>query len=159
MFFNPRKSKFPTNAQIEIWILNRNKETGRAIAKQKNVTPAFVSKTLKEANNRIKDLLESSANANKIKLDFINVKLGFARGQSQMLNVKTFITFSPSNGVQVWYEHKGDCANCEVYDECRSALLQEFKERNLKIDSPTLAPTDLGEKLFEELEVLSNDKE
>ena len=158
MFLTQRKSKYPTDAQLEVWMLTRRQQSGRAIARQKKVSPAFVSQTLKEANHRIKALLENEAKVNKIKLDHLDVALGFARGYSQMLRVKTFLTFSPTNGIQVWYEHKGDCASCELYDECRSALLQEFKERNLKVASPTLAPTDLGEILFDTLEALNDDQ-
>ncbi|MFW9997023.1 MAG: hypothetical protein ACFFD4_33580 [Candidatus Odinarchaeota archaeon] len=140
-------------------MLNREKYSGRAIAKQKKVTPAFVSQTLKEANERIKALLQESARANKVKLDYLNTELGFARGQSQMLKLKTYITFSPVNGVQIWYEHQGDCVDCEVFEDCRAALLQEFKERNLPIDNPALAPTLLSERLFDQLEALINAKE
>ncbi|MHA2324595.1 MAG: hypothetical protein ACXACB_04275 [Promethearchaeota archaeon] len=159
MYVIRKKSKFPTDTQLEIWMLNRKNFSGRAIAAQKKVTPAFVSQTLKEAGLRIEALLRDSAKANKIKLNYLNTELGFARGQSQMLKVKAFITFSPINGVQVWYKHQGDCAECEVFEECRAALLQEFKERNLPIESPTLAPTHLSEKFFEQLEVFINAKE
>ena len=55
--------KYPTRAQVEIWILKRNNLSGRKIAQQRDVTPAFVSKTLKEANKRIKSLLKSSDKA------------------------------------------------------------------------------------------------
>ena len=158
MFYINKKSKFPTEIQVEIWKLNRDKVSGRKIAKEKEVTPAFVSKTLKEASKRIENLMLDHARANKIKLDLVNIELGFARGFSKMLNVKAFITFSPSNGVQVWYEHKGECASCELLDTCRSFLKIEFDERNIKLESETLAPTDLGEKLFDKLEALSNDK-
>jgi transcriptional regulator len=152
-----KKSKFPTDAQIEIWVLNRKKKSGRVIAKQKNVTPAFVSQSLKEAKQRIEDLLKDSARANKIKIEVLNSELGFARGQNQQLKTKAYITFSPINGVQVWYEHKGDCAGCDVLEECQTALIQEFKERNIPIVNQTLAPTHLSEIFFNHLEALIND--
>ena len=152
MFAIQRKSKFPTDTQIEFWVLNRDNYSGREIAKEKKVTPAFVSQTLKEANERIDTLLRDAAKANKIHLNYINKELGFARGKSFILKMTVFITFSPTNGVQVWYKQKGSCVGCEVYDECRTALLQEFKERNLPIDNPTLAPTHLSEILFDYLE-------
>lgn len=147
-----RKSKFPTDTQIEFWVLNQKNYSGRKIAKERNVTPAFVSQTLKEANERINALLRDAAKANKIKLDYVNKELGFARGKSFLLKMTVFITFSPTNGVQVWYKQEGGCVGCEIYEECRAALLQEFKERNLPIDNPTLAPTHLSEQLFEFLE-------
>jgi len=47
MFAFPRKTKYPSDAQLEIWIMNRNKISGKEIAKRKDVTQSFVSKTLK----------------------------------------------------------------------------------------------------------------
>ena len=61
MFAFPRKTKYPSDAQLEIWNMNRNKIPGKEIAKRKDVTPAFISKTLKITNKRIEDLLVNSA--------------------------------------------------------------------------------------------------
>ena len=152
MYFFPRKVKYPTSIQLEIWKLKRSKLKGKEIAKQKNVTPGFVSNSLSEANSRIRGLIENAAHMNKITLDLINEELGFARGLSHMINVKCYITFSPKNGVQVWYEHKGDCVSCEKYVICREILYQEFRERDLAIDNPSMRPTDLVELLFQKLE-------
>jgi hypothetical protein len=155
MYFFPRKTKYPTDKQLEIWKLKRTKLSGKEIATQKDVTPGFVSKTLTEANQRIKGLLENAAHMNKITLELLNEELGFARGQSHMLNIRCYITFSPKNGVQVWYEHKGNCVSCEKYTLCREILLQEFKERNLRIENQSIRPTDLVELLFQQLEELA----
>ncbi|MFX0053170.1 MAG: hypothetical protein ACFE8U_17985 [Candidatus Hermodarchaeota archaeon] len=152
MYFYPRKVKYPTDKQLEIWELKRTKLTGKEIAAQKEVTPGFVSKTLTEANQRIKGMLENAAHMNKITIDLMNEELGFARGQSHMFNVRCYITFSPKNSVQVWYEHKGDCVSCEKFTLCREILLQEFKERNLQIEKPSMRPTDLVDLLFQKLE-------
>jgi hypothetical protein len=147
-----QRIRYPTQTQVEVWFLKRNALSGRKIAKQRNVTPAFISRTLKEANKRIKTLLENTAQANKITLDRISAELGFAKGKSHMFDRTAYITFSPENGVQVWYDHKGDCTTCEELTHCRKILLQEFKERNIKIDNPQLRPTNLGDILFQKLE-------
>jgi hypothetical protein len=147
--------KYPTRTQVEIWFLKRNALSGRKIAKQKDVSPAFVSKTLKIANKRIKSLLENTAKTNKISLDLVSAELGFAKGQSRIFNITAYITFSPENGLQVWYNHKGDCATCEEFFHCRTVLLQEFKERNIKLDNAQLQPTDLGDYLFQKLEEMA----
>jgi len=147
-----QRLKYPTKTQIEVWFLKRNDLSGRKIAKQKEVTPAFISKTLKEANKRVKSLLENAAKANKITLDLISAEQGFAKGKSHMFHLAAYITFSPENGIQVWYDHKGDCATCEEFTRCRNVLLQEFKERNIKLNNPQLRPTDLGDLLFQKLE-------
>ena len=149
MFF---KIKYPTDKQILFWNYNRDKYTGREIARKENVTPGFVSNTLKEADNRIKTLIEITAKSNKIALSLINEELGFAIGFSNVFNIKAHITFSPVNGVQVWYEHKGECASCSDLEHCRNTLIQEFKERGIKIDNSTCQPTDLCDILLSEIE-------
>jgi hypothetical protein len=69
-----------------------------------------------------------------------------------MFKVKAFITYSPMNGLQVWYDHKGHCENCEEFGDCRRIILQEFKERHIMVQNEALRPTELGEILFEKIE-------
>ena len=151
-FNSYRRIRYPTETQVEIWFLKRNKISGKKIAERKKISPAFVSKAFVEAKNRIRALLEETAKSNRTTLDLINETIGFARGYNHTFNVVSYITFSPKNGIQVWYDHEGDCTVCERYGQCRKILLQEYKERNIKIDNPQLRPTDLGKRLFEILE-------
>jgi hypothetical protein len=148
-FLSPR---YPSTLQMEIWQLKRTKLTGKQIAYRKQISHAAVSKTLKEANKRVISLLENGARMNKIHLNLISAKLGFARGYSHVFKVRAYLTYSPTNGVNVWYEHKGVCENCEDFVNCRKLLLLEYKERDMKVPNNALRPTTLGEILFLELE-------
>jgi transcriptional regulator len=154
MFVNPRKVTYPSDKQVMIWKLKRDNYTGREIAKKLKADPGYVSRSLKKANERIKELIKNAARMNKIKLDLLNEALGLARGHSHMFNIRAYITYSPVNGVQVWYDHEGDCMTCEEFAECKAGLIQEFKERNLEIPSPTIQPTDLSELLVKKIEEL-----
>jgi hypothetical protein len=154
MFLYPRKVKYPSETQIEIWSLKRNQLSGREIAAKREVTPGMVSKTLSEANKRVKALLQNAARMNKVTLKVISPELGYARGISHIFGVNAYITFSPDNGVHVWYDHKGDCVQCEKYTFCREIILQEFKERNIPLENPSLRPTNLVEILLTELEAM-----
>ena len=152
MYFYPRKVKYPTETQIDIWSLKRRQLSGREIAAKRDVTPGMVSKTLSEANNRVKALLQNAAQMNKITLQIISPELGYARGISHMFNVNAYITFSPKNGVQVWYDHQGNCVECDKFAFCREIILQEFKERDIPVENPHLQPTNLVEILLTTLE-------
>jgi len=152
MHYFRQKIKYPTENQLKIWELKRNQFKQKEIADKRKVTIGFVSRSLSEANRRIEDLLQSVANGNKISLNALNGELGYARGKSHMFDVMAYITFSPKNGVQVWYEDKGDCVSCEKYSYCREVIQQEFKERNIKLESQSLQPTLLIERLIIEIE-------
>lgn len=152
MFSYPRKTKYPTSTQIDLWTLKRNRMNGEEIAKKRAVTPGMVSKTLTEANKRVKGLLLNAARMNKITIEVLSEEQGYARGLSHMLGGNAYITYSPENGVQVWYDHKGDCIQCDRYSFCRQSILQEFKERNIPVQNPSLQPTFLVEKLIEVVE-------
>ena len=151
-FDSYRRIRYPTETQVEIWFLKRNKISGKKIAKKKEISPAFVSKAFVEAKKRIRSLLEETAKSNKITLSIINESIGFAKGFNHTFNVESYITFSPKNGIQVWYDHEGECTVCERYGQCRKIILQEYKERNIKIVDPQLRPTDLGRHMFRILE-------
>ncbi|MFX1424509.1 MAG: hypothetical protein ACFFB2_19490 [Promethearchaeota archaeon] len=155
MFSFSHKHKPPTESQITIWALKRIKLTGREIAERIDVDPGYVSRSIKEANKRIRGMLEEAARMNKIKLVFINSELGIAQGHSHIFNISAHITFSPKNGLQVWYEHKGDCTSCEEFSDCRETLIQEFKERKIKIPNKSLRPTDLSDLLFKKIKEMS----
>ncbi len=146
------KMKYPTSTQLEFWHLKRAQQSGRDIAKLKKVSEQAVSKTLKEANTRIRTLIENSAAMNRINLELLNEELGVARGYSCVFKVKVYITYSPNNGVQVWYDHQGACEECEEFVECRKRLLLEFKERNIIVTQPALRPTELANLLFQKIE-------
>lgn len=152
--------KYPSRKQIELWNLRRGQLIsgkplqGKEIAKQQEISPASVSKTLTDADGRIRLLLENAARMNTIHLELLSPALGYARGQSLVFKTKAYITYSPVNGLKVWYTHQGNCAGCEEFGMCRQAIYQEFKERNLPIPNPPLRPTDLIEVLIEQLEEL-----
>ncbi|MFX1514484.1 MAG: hypothetical protein ACFFCQ_18065, partial [Promethearchaeota archaeon] len=118
-FSSYRRLHYPTETQVEIWFLKRTKLSGRKIAKQKDISPAFVSKAFVEAKKRIRSLLEETAKSNIITLNLIDETIGFARGYNHPFKVVSYITFSPKNGIQVWYDHEGECAVCERYGQCR----------------------------------------
>ncbi|MHA2232576.1 MAG: hypothetical protein ACXAB4_08785 [Candidatus Hodarchaeales archaeon] len=156
--------KYPTKKQVAIWNLRRTQLTkdhrivGKEMAKQLDISPGAVSQFLTEANNRIRAILENAARMNKIRLDLLSPEVGFARGKSLIFKTQTYITYSPVNAVQVWYDHKGDCEGCEEFGDCRRGILQEFKERDLNVPNAALRPTDMVELLVRELEGMVNDR-
>lgn len=155
MPFLVRRIKYPSQQQAEFWVLRRNDhQTVSEIAKSKKISDAAVSQTLKKATNRIRALLESTARTNKICLEIIAPELGYGRGKSRIFKVKAYITYSPFNGVNVWYDHDSDCGTCEEQDDCQSLIVREYQERKIPVPNENLPPAELSERLFQRLEAL-----
>ncbi|MFW9993268.1 MAG: hypothetical protein ACFFD4_14590 [Candidatus Odinarchaeota archaeon] len=146
--------RYPSTTQAAIWQLKRAQHTGKQIAEQKQISPASVSKNLKEANTRVLALLKNAAKMNKIHLEVTSARLGFARGYSRVFNVPAYITYSPVNGVNVWYHHEGKCEECDDFTPCRKSLINEFEERNIEVPRDVIRPTFLAEILFKKIEVI-----
>ncbi len=144
--------KYPSATQVVIWQLKRAQHTGKRIAEQKQISPASVSKFLKEANARVLALLKNAAKMNKIHLELNSARFGFARGYSHVFNVPAYITYSPVNGVNVWYHHEGTCEACDDFTPCRKSLIKEFEERNIEVPDDVIRPTFLAEIIFEKIE-------
>ena len=104
-------------------------------------------------DKRVENILLEMARSNQIHVESMNVERGILFGKSIPLNVDALIFVSEKYGVQVWYEHEGDCNECSRYKECME-LLWDFADE-MKIDlEQTDDPTKLAEELFEKLREL-----
>jgi len=99
-----------------------------------------------------KTLLEM-AKANQIEAESINSKYGILFGYSIPFKVNAVIFVSEKHGVQVWYEHEGDCNACERYKQCMGLLWDFSDEMNIKLEKAA-SPTKLADELFEKLKRL-----
>lgn len=142
--------RFPTAQQSTIWLKRRGKVSPSKIANDLKVSRPFVSKATRIAEARIRRLLENAASINRIKIHHISEKYGLILGYSPSTQSETYITFSPSLGIQTWYNHKGDCSSCSEYENCNTLLLQIAKEWDIKINEE-LVPTELSEFIFNSL--------
>ncbi len=59
---------------------------------------------------------------------------------------KTYITYSPSHGVQTWFDHVGSCETCEKKDECTNILGVLAEEWQIVV--PEGPPTETASFLF-----------
>lgn len=139
--------KFPTKQQEFIWQRRRQEIAPSVIAQELDVSRALVSKAQRIAEDRIEKILLYTASANRIKVQHISPRYGFAVGHSPANKSKTYIVYSPTLGTQVWSTHEGDCANCNEKSVCEGILNTLATEWALPIPSD-LPPTDAVEKLF-----------
>ncbi|MDD3710682.1 MAG: hypothetical protein WCY97_03875 [Methanothrix sp.] len=75
----------------------------------------------------------------------INPQLGVLFARSVPLGADAIIfVFGGSHGVQIWYEHDGDCGACEEYAECIKLLWDYADELGIAL-ARTADPTKLAE--------------
>lgn len=139
--------------QFEFWKLRRSGLPNINIARALNVSRQSVSRALLNMDRRIEDLLLDMARANQIEVQALNTKYGILFGRSVPFRVDTMIFVSAKQGMQVWYEHEGECGTCEKYRECIEMLWGLAAELQIKLES-TDDPTKMADELFEKLKAL-----
>jgi len=125
--------------QFAFWKLRRN-----------GIPNITISRALLSINKKIENLLLEMAAANQIEVETINPESGILFGRSLPFQVSTLIFVSAKHGVQVWYEHEGNCGECSRYRECIELLWDYSDELNITIEKCD-DPTKMAEELFEKL--------
>lgn len=136
--------------QFEFWRLRRSGLPNINIARSFNISRQAVSRALLTMDERIENTLLEMARANQIEVGKVNAERGILFGHSVPLNVNAIIFVSAKHGMQVWYEHEGDCGACNRYTQCIELLWDFADEMKLKIEK-TNDPTKLADELFEKL--------
>lgn len=140
----------PSNKQFEFWILRRKGFANIDIAKINSISRQAVSRALLRMDEKISKTLLEMAKASQIEVESLNPKYGILFGYSIPLKVNAIIFVSEKHGIQVWYEHEGDCNSCERYRQCMELLWDFADEMNIKLEK-VANPTKLADELFEKL--------
>ncbi|MFQ6120381.1 MAG: hypothetical protein ACE5KE_10910 [Methanosarcinales archaeon] len=136
--------------QFTIWNLRRSGLIGSEIARKLKITRQAVSKALQGMDAHISKTLLEMAKSNQIEVQSVNFEKGILFGKSVPFNTGAIIFVSAKYGVQVWYEHDGNCNNCNRYKDCMEILWDLADEMNLKLQT-TDDPTKLADELFKKL--------
>jgi len=136
--------------QFEFWKLRRSGILSIDIARLFNISKQAVSKALLTMDERIEKTLLEMARANQIEVEKINTGRGILFGHSVPFNASAIIFVSAKHGMQVWYEHEGNCGACIRYVQCIELLWDFADEMKIKLEK-TDDPTKLADELFEKL--------
>lgn len=140
--------------QFEFWCQRRSGLPNVNIARLFNISKQAVSRALITMDGRIEETLLEMAKANQIEAESLNPKLGILFGHSVPFNVSAIIIVSAKHGMQVWYEHEGNCVACTRYTQCIELLWDFADEMNINLEK-TDDPTRLADELFERLRGLT----
>ncbi len=142
-----------TPKQLKIWDQKRRGSLEARIARELEVSRQTVHKAADVANSKVSQALMETARLNKLKVKAVDPAIGILSGFSSEFKTPAIITFSARNGVQVWYKHEGDCANCDHLENCRKTLLAEMEERNIQPPEnlELISPSKIAELLFHKI--------
>jgi hypothetical protein len=130
-----------------IWLKRRQRTRPSIIAEELHVSRPFVSKSQERAEKRIKKLLEHAASINRIEVTHLNTRLGVAVGYCPSTQTDTYITYSPTLGIQTWFTHKGECGSCAQRVTCEKMLRQLAAEWMITLPD-NQSPTEVALLLF-----------
>ncbi len=139
--------------QFKFWKLRRDGLPNINIARSFNISRQAVSRALISMDKRVEDTLLEMAQSNQIEMEGMNAERGILFGHSMPFNANAIIFVSAKYGVQVWYEHEGDCGACSRYTQCIELLWDFADEMKIKLER-TDDPTKLAEELFGKLRAL-----
>jgi hypothetical protein len=138
----------PTNEKgFGFWTLRRSGVSNTGIAQQMGISRQAVSHALRAMDEKVESTLREMASANQIAIEKINAGRGILIGRSVPFAAASIIFVSQKHGVQVWYEHEGDCGSCPRYTECIELLWDYAGELGIRI-TRTADPTKMAEELF-----------
>lgn len=136
-----------SDKQFGFWKMRRSGMSNISIANQLGITRQGVSQGIRLMDEKIETSLCEMARANQIRVDRIDVEKGVLFGRSIPFQSNAFIFVSEKKGMQVWYEHDGDCASCDEYAACIEFLWDFAQELGIKIGK-TADPTKMAEELL-----------
>jgi hypothetical protein len=145
----------PTNdKQFGFWAMRRKGVPNITIANQLGISRQAVSRALLVMDGKIETALREMAKANQIVIEKINTGQGILIGRSIPFRTAAIIFISEKHGVQVWYEHDGDCGTCQRYTECIELLWDYATELGITIGK-TADPTEMAEELFAKVKAMT----
>ena len=129
------------------WTMRRRGTANIAIANLLGISRQAVSKALHSIDGKIESALRDMARSNRIQIEKIDVERGVLFGRSVPFQTNAYIFVSEKHGMQVWYEHDGDCKACDEYTQCIEFIWDFASELGIKIEK-TADPTKMAEELL-----------
>jgi predicted transcriptional regulator len=138
--------------QFEFWTMRRNGVPNIRIADLFGISRQAVSRALQLMDGKIESTLREMAHASQIEIEKIDRERGLLVGRSIPFQTAAVVFVSARHGIQVWYEHDGNCGTCPRYTRCIVLIRDYSSELGIKIEK-TADPTKMAEELFAKIKV------
>ena len=133
--------------QFGFWKMRRSGMSNVSIANELGITRQGVSQALLAMNEKIEASLREMARANRIQVEKIDVERGILFSRSIPFQTHAYVFVSEKHGMQVWYEHEGDCISCREFTKCIEFIWDFAAELGIKLEK-TADPTKMAEELL-----------
>src|SRR5512136_1760754 len=100
-------------------------------------SPAYVSKVLNKARNKIRGLLNQQALSHRLDVESLLDYKGLLIGFDYQANTQVYIIYTEKLNTIVWYKHDSYagklCPNCPKEPECRETLSTVLEEYSIQL--------------------------
>lgn len=142
-----------TNKQRRMWSLRLKGLTQAQISREMSVTRQTINKAFNSIDTKITRTLMEAADINRIDMRRLSPTEGYLYGRSSKFNTDAVITFSATNGIQIWYKGMEHCENCSEVESCRRMLLEEAEERGINLPevAGSMRPSELADFILSKI--------
>lgn len=133
--------------QFGFWKMRRSGMQNISIANHLGITRQGVSQALRVMDEKIDASLREMARANRIQVEKIDIEKGVLFGRSIPFQTNAYVFVSEKHGMQVWYEHEGDCGSCDEFTKCIEFIWDFAAELGITIEK-TQDPTKMADELL-----------
>ena len=137
--------------------LGKNTSSIAEAQKPEAWTPAYVSRVLNRAREKIAKTLKEHANSHRLDIETLLDYKGLLIGYDYQTSTQVYIIYTEKFGTLVWYKHDSYagklCPECPKEKECRETLDAILKEHNimLRTDEEKMCMTNLSIVVFNKL--------
>ena len=120
-------------------------------------SPAYVSRVLNRAREKIGKTLKEHANSHRLDIETLLDYKGLLIGYDYQTSTQVYIIYTEKFGIVVWYKHDSYagklCPDCPKEKECGETLDAIIKEHNITLrpDEEKMCMTDQSIAIFNKL--------
>jgi transcriptional regulator len=142
-----------TPRQRHLWSLKLGGLSESDISRKEEISRQSVHIILDVAREKISQALKEAAEVNRIRVKHMDVAKGILVGESLEFGHKVVVTYSPSNGIRIWYAHDDDCRECKLDKSWVKVILKEAEERRIELSDAELRlpPHKLAKMIFSKM--------
>ena len=137
--------------------LGKNTSSIAEAQKPEAWTPAYVSRVLNRAREKIAKTLKEHAKSHRLDIETLLDYKGLLIGYDYQTSTQVYIIYTEKFGTVVWYKHDSYagklCPECPKEKECRETLDAILKEHNimLRTDEEKMCMTNQSTVIFNKL--------